>query len=163
MTAQIDACSTCNGDNDDRCPNCGPRQYAVENMHRIEPREAAHSLVLNREVLPAAPGGIAADVRGSERIYTVSKLDGETGWTVDGECLPNGLPIFFNGEGARYLRLRPLTDAAAIAALDAAAALLIPADPADHVCEDNAVPYVSDGPLGHGWECGVCGSFLQAG
>jgi hypothetical protein len=33
----------------------------------------------------------------------------------------------------------------------------------DHDCMENAVPYVSDGPLGHGWECGVCGEFLQAG
>ena len=32
-----------------------------------------------------------------------------------------------------------------------------------HVCEDNPVPYVSDGALGHGWECGECGRFLQAG
>jgi hypothetical protein len=33
----------------------------------------------------------------------------------------------------------------------------------DHDCMENAVPYVSDGPLGHGWECGICGTFLQAG
>lgn len=32
-----------------------------------------------------------------------------------------------------------------------------------HDCWDHAVPYVSDGPLGHGWECGLCGAFLQAG
>lgn len=33
-----------------------------------------------------------------------------------------------------------------------------------HDCEANAVPYTnSGGPLGHGWECGVCGKFLQAG
>lgn len=25
------------------------------------------------------------------------------------------------------------------------------------------VPYESDGALGHGWECGRCGAFLQAG
>lgn len=33
----------------------------------------------------------------------------------------------------------------------------------DHDCWSNAVPYVSDGALGHGWECGICGAFLQAG
>ena len=33
----------------------------------------------------------------------------------------------------------------------------------EHNCEDNAVPYESDGALGHGFECGVCGKFLQAG
>ena len=33
----------------------------------------------------------------------------------------------------------------------------------DHDCDDNAVPYESDGALGHGWECGICGMFLQAG
>jgi hypothetical protein len=32
-----------------------------------------------------------------------------------------------------------------------------------HVCSEHPVPYVSDGPLGHGWECGICGAFLQAG
>lgn len=32
-----------------------------------------------------------------------------------------------------------------------------------HDCFDNAVPYESDGALGHGWECGICGKFLQAG
>ena len=32
-----------------------------------------------------------------------------------------------------------------------------------HVCSENPVPYTSDGALGHGWECGVCGAFLQAG
>ena len=33
----------------------------------------------------------------------------------------------------------------------------------NHDCMENAVPYVSDGALGHGWECGRCGAFLQAG
>jgi hypothetical protein len=32
-----------------------------------------------------------------------------------------------------------------------------------HNCMDYAIPYKSDGPLGHGWECGKCGMFLQAG
>ena len=32
-----------------------------------------------------------------------------------------------------------------------------------HDCWEHAVPYTSDGPLGHGWECGTCGAFLQAG
>lgn len=32
-----------------------------------------------------------------------------------------------------------------------------------HDCEEHPVPYVSDGPLGHGFECGICGAFLQAG
>lgn len=33
----------------------------------------------------------------------------------------------------------------------------------EHDCMTNAVPCKTDGPLGHGWECGVCGEFLQAG
>lgn len=33
----------------------------------------------------------------------------------------------------------------------------------DHDCWENPVPYVSDGRLGHGFECGTCGAFLQAG
>jgi len=36
-------------------------------------------------------------------------------------------------------------------------------EPPVHDCWENPVPYESDGPLGHGWECGVCGAFLQAG
>lgn len=32
-----------------------------------------------------------------------------------------------------------------------------------HDCDENAVTYKSDGALGHGWECGLCGRFLQAG
>ncbi len=35
--------------------------------------------------------------------------------------------------------------------------------PREHDCMEYPVPYVSDGPLGHGYECGVCGAFLQAG
>ena len=32
-----------------------------------------------------------------------------------------------------------------------------------HDCDDHARPCTTDGPLGHGWECGKCGNFLQAG
>ena len=32
-----------------------------------------------------------------------------------------------------------------------------------HDCNDCAVPVHTDGPLGHGWACGKCGAFLQAG
>ncbi len=35
--------------------------------------------------------------------------------------------------------------------------------PAPHDCMENARPYYSNGALGHGWECGICGAFLQAG
>lgn len=33
----------------------------------------------------------------------------------------------------------------------------------DHDCMEHAVQCTTDGPLGHGWECGRCGNFLQAG
>lgn len=32
-----------------------------------------------------------------------------------------------------------------------------------HDCWDYSIAYTSDGPLGHGVECGKCGAFLQAG
>ncbi len=32
-----------------------------------------------------------------------------------------------------------------------------------HDCNNHPVPYRSDGALGHGFECGICGRFLQAG
>ena len=40
-----------------------------------------------------------------------------------------------------------------------------PEEPAgsEHDCWDNAVPYRGGGALGHGWQCGRCGDFLQAG
>lgn len=34
---------------------------------------------------------------------------------------------------------------------------------ADHDCQEHATYILTDGPIGHGWECGVCGDFLQAG
>ena len=34
---------------------------------------------------------------------------------------------------------------------------------AEHDCSDWAGPVTTDGPLGHGWACGKCGAFLQAG
>jgi len=36
-------------------------------------------------------------------------------------------------------------------------------EPPPYDCWESPVPYESDGPLGHGWECGVCGAFLQGG
>lgn len=33
----------------------------------------------------------------------------------------------------------------------------------EHDCWDHAVYVLTDGPIGHGWECGTCGNFLQAG
>lgn len=32
-----------------------------------------------------------------------------------------------------------------------------------HNCWEEAVQVKTDGPIGHGWECGKCGAFLQAG
>lgn len=32
-----------------------------------------------------------------------------------------------------------------------------------HDCDENAQLIDTDGPLGHGWECAICGKFLQAG
>ena len=32
-----------------------------------------------------------------------------------------------------------------------------------HDCMEHAVYVTTDGPIGHGWECGKCGKFLQAG
>jgi hypothetical protein len=32
-----------------------------------------------------------------------------------------------------------------------------------HKCDEFASYVLTDGALGHGWECGLCGRFLQAG
>lgn len=35
--------------------------------------------------------------------------------------------------------------------------------PEPHNCFDNAVEVKTEGPLGHGWECGICHALLQVG
>lgn len=40
---------------------------------------------------------------------------------------------------------------------------LVIVQPATHDCLENAQPVATDGPLGHGWACAVCGAPLQAG
>lgn len=35
--------------------------------------------------------------------------------------------------------------------------------PEPHTCEAYPVPYIYDGALGHGFECGKCGAFLPPG
>lgn len=54
---------------------------------------------------------------------------------------------------------QPLVWAGEVAKVNAARGIEVP----EHDCWDHPVPYVSDGPLGHGFECGLCGGFLQAG
>lgn len=34
---------------------------------------------------------------------------------------------------------------------------------ADHDCTEHAEQYLGDGPLGHGWFCGLCNRLLQVG
>lgn len=36
-------------------------------------------------------------------------------------------------------------------------------EPPPHDCWEHPIPVTTEGPLGHGWECAVCGAFLQAG
>lgn len=50
-----------------------------------------------------------------------------------------------------------------VAALCEDIAAAMKAAPPTHDCWENAEPYTSDGALGHGFKCGVCGAFLQAG
>jgi hypothetical protein len=33
----------------------------------------------------------------------------------------------------------------------------------EHDCMEHAYPHATDGPLGHGWSCGVCGALIQVG
>lgn len=46
-------------------------------------------------------------------VYRVSRLDGETGWTVDAAFSGRGMPLWVNGYGARYLMTRQIADAIA--------------------------------------------------
>lgn len=70
----------------------------------------------------ADPDGIAARIIVGELIFGVSKLAGETAWTVDSTVVAaTGYPVHVNGYGARYLRTSQLTEKAAVATLEAAA------------------------------------------
>ena len=99
--------------------------FRIDSISAIAPREAVQSLYLQRQVLDATPGGVTADVVTDERIYSVSQLDGESDWTIDGESLHNGLPLFFNGIGARYTLLRKIADPFLIDTLDEAKAAFL--------------------------------------
>lgn len=94
--------------------------FEIENARSFAGRNAVFSLYLDREALPAAPGGVAADVVFADRTWNVSRLEGESGWTIDGEFLSNGFPVFFNGVGTRFTIPRVVTDSPLVAALDAA-------------------------------------------
>lgn len=59
--------------------------------------------------LEAATSGTWASVKVGRVAVEVSKLDGESGWTIDAAYAPNGAPVFVNGFGARYLRTHPLS------------------------------------------------------
>lgn len=65
----------------------------------------------------------------------------------------------YDGHGAYVVRF----STGEVATFRYGQALSVLTDQSPHDCWDNAVEYVSDGPLGHGWECGLCGAFLQAG
>lgn len=95
----------------------------IEAVTEIAAREPVHALALGGvQVLAAKPAGIAIRFQHGGTFYSVSRLEGEDGWTLDGKTLANGFPVFFNGEGARYCITRQIDDAEIVSELNAAAA-----------------------------------------
>jgi hypothetical protein len=47
-------------------------------------------------------------------VFQVSRMAGETGWTIDAAYSQRGMPVWANGYGARYLRTRTLVPELAI-------------------------------------------------
>lgn len=77
------------------------------------------------QVTTGHAGGISAIVEQLTEegfiTFHVTRLDGEEGWTVDA-AYRGSFPMWANGEGARYLRTRQISDATIVAQLDEAAA-----------------------------------------
>lgn len=88
-------------------------------------QEGTVALALGGMKIGGRKAGLAArlttEANGALVTLGVSKLEGETDWTVDSLQIGNGCPAFANGVGARYCATKVLTDAAAVAALEAAA------------------------------------------
>lgn len=72
---------------------------------------------------PALFARIDTDVIGNSVVLNLSKLTGETGWTIDATFWPNGAPIHANGFGARFC-ITQKVNADIAAQLDAAAEAL---------------------------------------
>ena len=72
---------------------------------------------------PALFARIETDVIGTPITYNLSKLTGESGWTIDATFWPNGAPIHANGFGARFCITKKVNEAIT-AQLDAAAEAL---------------------------------------
>ncbi len=75
-----------------------PAVPLVEGIPRLRPREGVSAVVTYDGVRghdQVVPGGLT---------HQVSRLVGESRWTVDGESRGN-LPVFYNGRGARFCRL----------------------------------------------------------
>lgn len=83
-------------------------------------RAGGLAAVVETAVDPGSSGGTA--LKGGKLIRLgVSKLDGEGEWIVDSLSV-GGLPVYANGVGSRCTRLKAVSDAGIVAALDAAAA-----------------------------------------
>lgn len=72
---------------------------------------------------PALFARIETDVIGNSVVLNLSKLTGETGWTIDATFWPNGAPIHANGFGARFCITKKVNEAIT-AQLNAAAEAL---------------------------------------
>lgn len=92
--------------------------FTIETVERRTKPGLMPSLVFNRSGTADGEGWFGR-VRHDRGAIEVSKLSGESDWTIDASYGPTGLPAFVNGYGARYLATRRVvTDVAD--ALDAA-------------------------------------------
>lgn len=93
--------------------------FSVESVRELaDTRTTTVALALGGiEVTTGHAAGIAATVKVDGLTLGVSQLEGETEWIVD-SCWVDGRPQWANGDGARYLRCKALSDADIIAELD---------------------------------------------
>lgn len=86
-------------------------------IHALERRMTAGraaSLAFDLPAQPGRPGWLARVTTSDGHDLTLSKLDGETQWTVDACWAPNGLPMWAMGFGSRCTApTRPTADLAA--------------------------------------------------
>jgi hypothetical protein len=102
--------------------------FTIDSVEALAEQKATVALALGGVEVGGRKAGVAAKVSvqtdGVLLTLGVSKLAGETEWTVD-SLSQGGLPVFANGVGSRCTALKSVSDKNIVAALEAEAEAVI--------------------------------------
>lgn len=104
-------------------------EFTITSTSRLEAQAPTVALALGGIEVGGRAAGVAATVEieasgapeGVKARLGVSRLEGETEWIVDSFAHSNGYVLFSNGVGARYCKLKTISDERIVRALDNAA------------------------------------------